>query len=965
MALNYKEDADQKAVQDEKYNPATRQLNNTEEQGTFDDDFDSLTNPDHMAQDGKPGDLAGGAREAEKKPQSNGYTNNYTGAQKKALQSVNKLQMLRKKGPLATIITLVLGGGLGFSALFSPGLLIVQMKEVMVDKFNTQLASMDVRTEKIITKKITGATSGICTPVTIRCKYSTMSEDQVAKFKAAGIDVEGDAISKGRIKPTKLTLKGGLSVEPKDFSSTYRSNSTFKSAVNNAYNPKFNGFSDSVWDKFARRIGISKKPKVTGETDAERAANLDEATTNGDKASTVKVPKQGETNPDTGKPYSAADIAELEKAAIAAEEIAVEAGTGVKAGTQAVGEVANAVENGAASAGNFFKLTGVADNVCQAYGAVQTLGYAAKTVRAVQLARYAMAFLNLADEIKAGNSPSPGDVAYMGGILTNIAYDAGSAAKKVSRGSATDSFGYKYAAYGETGKMSNFTMQFLAGGGLTGDLINITSSIKQALIPFGGPQACKTLANPWVQAGSIVGGIGLMLIPGVGQMAFSAKTVLQAGTQIAFSAAMILLPNLLKDVVAGNVTKGISGADAGDAYSSGSGGMMSGLANAGGNSAMTKADALAYNDLQTQTVAYYNKLDAAKLSPMDATSRYTFMGSIVSSLMPYYSRLGSFGGIATSIGSIVSNSFASIIPKSSAVSNQQYSDALDKCQDYDYQQLGIATDPFCNVIYGIAPKYLNKDPDTVMNELAGQIDPVSGEPIGAYKEFADKCIARKSPLGGSSVSTPEGDGSECVMKDSNANYYLHYVDQRIMAQMGDTTQDVATSSTVPTAVDTTQVHSDSSSIACDPRTTDGGIQDGYYQKVLVKIHICQVPELGVAVNSRISKNTADMITSMKASGVLDGATSGFRTMAAQTGLYNSYLTRNGNLASVPGTSNHQMGLAIDFKMIGGTSNSQNKCVTVNGLCTISGDATYDWLKTNAISYGFTQDKSEFWHWEVQ
>ncbi len=149
------EDVNQKATQDEKYNPATRQLNDAEQQAAYDDDFDSLTSPENMANEGKPGDLAGGARDAEEKPQSGGYYNNFTGAQKKDLKSVNKFHMLRKKGPLATIIALLFGGGIGFSALFSPGLLIVQMKEVMVDKFNTQLASMDVRTEKIITKKIT------------------------------------------------------------------------------------------------------------------------------------------------------------------------------------------------------------------------------------------------------------------------------------------------------------------------------------------------------------------------------------------------------------------------------------------------------------------------------------------------------------------------------------------------------------------------------------------------------------------------------------------------------------------------------------------------------------------------------------------------------------------------------------------------------------------------------------------
>ncbi len=866
------EDVNQKSAQDEKYNPATRQLNDAEQQGSFDDDFNSITSPDNMEQEGKPGDLAGGAKDAEENPKSGGYYNNYTGAQKKALKSVNKLHMLRKRGPLATIILLVFGGGLGFSALFTPGLLIVQMKEVMVNKFNTQLASMDVRTEKIISKKITGSTSGICAPVSIKCKYSTMSEEQVAKFKAAGIDVEGESISRGRIKPTKLTLKDGVSIKPNEFDSTYRTNSSFKSAVNDAYNPKFNGFNDSVWSRFADRIGISKKPKITGDTDEARAKSLDDAVRNIDEpTTTVRIPSTDEKNPATGQNYTQPEIDEFTKASNAAKKLASEAASSTAVVTEAVDAVKGGATKAASGASHLFSLSGVADNICQAYGAVQTLGYAAKTVRAVQLARYAMAFLNLADEIKAGNSPSPGEVAYMGGILTNIAYDAGSAATRVSRGSATQSYGYRFAAYGESGAMDSFTMQFLAGGGLTGELINVTSAIKTALSGIGGPQTCKSLANPWVQAGTLIGGIGLTLVPGFGEAYITGKAVALGAAQIAFSVAMYVLPNLLKNIVAGNVTKGMVGADAGDAYTSGADGLMGGVANGGGNSAMTTADALAYNDLQTKTVAYYNKLEASKLSPLDATSRYTFMGSIVSSLLPYYSRLGSFGGIATSIGSIVSSSFASIIPKSSALSDQQYADSLKVCQDYDYQQLGIAVDPFCNVIYGIAPKYLNKDPVTVINELesAGEIDPVTGDPIGAYKTFADQCIGREKPLGGAPVSSNEKNGSECVLNDQNANYYLHYIDQRVMGIMDDTS---STASTTASAANTTLPTGTMTELAQLIKSS-GNVNDttGQIDQVIAGTR-SNIYTGVLQVLASLSTNNKFTISSMKRDGVLLGNT---------------------------------------------------------------------------------------------
>ena len=39
----------------------------------------------------------------------------------------------KKRSPLATIIILVVGGGIGIGALLSPSLLLVQIKEIMVD----------------------------------------------------------------------------------------------------------------------------------------------------------------------------------------------------------------------------------------------------------------------------------------------------------------------------------------------------------------------------------------------------------------------------------------------------------------------------------------------------------------------------------------------------------------------------------------------------------------------------------------------------------------------------------------------------------------------------------------------------------------------------------------------------------------------------------------------------------------
>jgi hypothetical protein len=75
--------------------------------------------------------------------------------------------------------------------------------------------------------------------------------------------------------------------------------------------------------------------------------------------------------------------------------------------------------------------------------------------------------------------------------------------------------------------------------------------------------------------------------------------------------------------------------------------------------------------------------------------------------------------------------------------------------------------------------------------------------------------------------------------------------------------------------------------------------------------------------------------------------SGFRSMAAQRYLYHCYKTKacnGGNLAAVPGYSNHQSGHALDLNTSAG--------------------GVYSWLANHGHSYGFRRTvPSEKWHWE--
>ncbi len=737
------------------------------------------------------------------------------GSASTSLKAGGLFTKFKKKSPATAIIIAVVGGGIGIVGLLSPSLLLVQIKEVMVNKFNSQLTSMDVRTRHMYKKKATGGL--LCTSkVSILCKYSTMSEKQAAKFEKAGIKVisNGDKTLLGRIKPKSFEFNG-KSISASDFDAMLKSNAEFGSAVKLAYNPKFAGFADKIWKKAAAKLGISKiAADIAGETDEARLKKIQDQTKNPVDVDSAKVSEvipddPNYIDPDTGEPYTAARAAEVNAerraAAEAANEIIETAEDAAKRGAKAAPK-ALAVS----AVVNTLKITGLMDNACAVFSAIRAVGFAAKTVRVLQLARYAMIFLNVADQIKAGTAKQD-DVDYLGKVLTT---EVAASAKSVKLGTATNSFGYRYAAYGKGGKMSDTATQFLAGGGLAGSLIGLTSLVDKAL--GGQPiSKCGLLANPLVGFGSLLVGVALFLVPGV-NIAVGAWDLAKVAMGVAFMVALAYLPALLQDIVAGVLVDDTTvGEASGEAITSGASGIMGTSAKTGGNAPLTPAQAVAYNNLSNEIAEQYAEEDRLAYSPFDISNNNTFMGKIVAQLIPYAGNMSSLSGIFSSIASISTGSFASLTSQTAkATSIEDYT----MCQDYDYRDLNLATDPYCNVLYGIPTEALDADPIEVINALGSQINPETGDPaIGSdYAKFVTDCIDRVRPLGDAGANGSDSDGSECLFNNENKNFYIHYIDQRVQSGLdGEDLSGAGGGSTNPTNPTTDPVPADTLAYCSD------------------------------------------------------------------------------------------------------------------------------------------------------
>lgn len=130
-------------------------------------------------------------------------------------------------------------------------------------------------------------------------------------------------------------------------------------------------------------------------------------------------------------------------------------------------------------------------------------------------------------------------------------------------------------------------------------------------------------------------------------------------------------------------------------------------------------------------------------------------------------------------------------------------------------------------------------------------------------------------------------------------------------------------------------------------TAVGLVRDavGYVNGISAKIQLTSIGG-GHELRDDAAQAWFALLAAAKRAGFNLTVNSAFRDNSQQTYLYNLYKTGKGNLAAPPGWSNHQMGTAIDIGGVGGF-----------------GTPAFNWLASNAPSFGFKNDVStEFWHW---
>lgn len=849
------------------------------------------------------------------------------------------------------------GGLLGLGAL--PGVTVVNVKEVGVQYFGANVESvLDGRTNDIWVKKMNTSSktlgiNNLCAKgISVGCRFSGMSDKEISKLteraKKAGVDIEVTKSGKKNIlgkNSISEVAVDGKTMSAKEFASEIRkTNSPTRKAMQSMMKSRFSVWTGAKINSLMSKLGISKAKSVS------TAGSVDEA------KEKIKQNQQG-TEIDTKERLAISDDESDEKTKQeneankknnqTADEIASgkqkSGNFGDRIRTNALKNLSSnaqkTVTNIASSAAKGILITGYVDTACTVVNTISAIGYMAKAVGALQLIRFAMTISNTADAIKAGEATNEA-IQAIGETLTSVS--------ELDGLTAFDSYGWNWIAYGLLGDPTD-TAEFKVGGGLPSDMTSFANKAKELA---AGGELCNFIQNPGVRVGSALIGIVAAVFSG------GTVTAAQIGASVSIAAGLSVIQSfsmpLIADMVAGEFVNDTTiGNSAGNAYVSGLGALYAQNNNATGLSVLTVDQAVEFNtSVKATYLAQVKEESVNESGQFDATNPNSFLGSLTTQLASTINSR-SAADASSKLIALVTNPTA----KTASASNDDPAAQYKVCTDDEYTQLNIATDPFCNPVYGLPSATLSDEkmnPDTIIEFMYNNkyIDD-NGSPIGKYSEFVSQCIENINPYGlANGAKNEDTDGKikpkECLMSAGvyDEEFWVYTIDSNIYEKMQCLLEDDAVACGSAIASDTTTANgtcpAETSAI---PEITTGW-EDGKEKSIT----LCAIPDLARtpvqadsefvkaiygglaannisshAVNALAAPSLLQIIQTAKEKGVTIGATFSYRSYNEQKAIRAiKTLDSNGNLTSstLPGSysseraeagkSNHQMGLSLDF-----------------------------------------------------
>ena len=755
MATGSKQDYRNDSDVDDRLNPA--EILEREKIAGYDRNNDGLDDHPVIAGDasGKSGELSGGAKnidDVKDREEANPMNSSFTG-KGSGKSPISLKTRLMKKGPLGGIVLLLAAGGFGITGLLSPSLLIVQLTDMFTNNFNDANTALHVRTNVMLAKKINNTKNSFAESkdgkCNIRCKMGTMSDGMKRNLEAKGYDVKTKGDSKfGRWIVSEITLPDG---------STVKNGAEFKTAMKDPV--KFAQFSRVYSSKTAyflntkfgntlkTKLGLTKAFKLAGESKTKFNESFRKALNLPDKTA-VDTPNPNAT------PEEKLKNSRFSKLSTSLGTVPVKA------------------------AG----LANVAGIACLAYDTTRAISAAVKFAKYTAYAAVALTFFNAASKLKAGDAGGidPNVMTELGNRLTatNVNTTDGSAGL-----SASDSYGWKAAQYGDNGAMPEYAKAHsMESAGLLGAMSSLMKF-------FTGQALARTVAHSICGIANGPLGVAIACVPaaetGPGVLGcIGIQILIAAGLSIVIANTM---PIILEWLINANVNmpdENTAGAQLGDILYPGGAAILGAQASsygmAPGNKEQISSYVAAGEEIrkQNETIARME----AKSQPFDIYNQYSFLGSMVRNMnVAAYSNASLtrtsnllFASLPRSLASLVTSAHAGTYMPLNDSKADQYGKV--QCPEVDFTGetnsdccpslalIGAVGDGYCMPAFVKSADEMNSDPDETLDfMIEGEyIDEDTGEPRTdtdhgkQFQKYLDYCPFRTEGWGETAKSLAEG-----------------------------------------------------------------------------------------------------------------------------------------------------------------------------------------------------------------
>jgi len=587
------------------------------------------------------------------------YVNNVTGVKTKLK---TKKSGIRRYGPLAIIVGLILGGGLFFMTVFS--MLGPQLSAVITEATDVQFPSYNLRNQRLLKYMM-----GDVRISNFTRKYTNFSPWLKSRLAKNGIEVgklnaSGEFVSGSTISTSSTVLKYGDDIiTASDFQTRFASDANFREAYYKAKRGRVAGYFDDAADRFYTKRNqtrdIFSRFTSTGDDEKDRS-NFEELVNEHLGGSDTTVQSGSKIH------NTETDQDEL-----------VKNGSGVNSGHVAgdTPEVkARAFVN---------SLSGVVDNVgvpvCSAMRIVNIASVAAMAYQIAQSASYFLSFVEPINKAMAGDGDESSAHTALNFLTqtttSEVTYvdENGVTQTKIVTGSPMDSYGARLVM-SNTSVTPSDTDPFGVNA--------LTRSAKRVALSTG---ASMTTCQG-IQAASAIVSIASVAVPGgsLVKVAISVVARTVGGlilTGIIASIVEAIIPQLTKMFIS-DAFEYYTGIPGGEFLFEGAAHSNYGLATEGSASMpASKARVARQNYESTLALAQEAEVDRLNRSPLDASSPNTFLGSIVRQFSAMTFSTSLMNGFSA-FSSTVHNSFSSILTGAYAdeVGSLKYTSTTQDCE---------------------------------------------------------------------------------------------------------------------------------------------------------------------------------------------------------------------------------------------------------------------------------------------